>query len=505
MAAPRRTRPRRLITPADSAPLEQFREAFRRAEFTVPSITALLGNGSVTELKARSPRLLHATRSGSPLDTLIRLFVAGVGAPLEQADAALSPLASAQLASLGLVRITGEQVIPLISILPHDDLLVASDQPFRSGTIADYVPGILDSSVFLELFTIRRHFESALDIGAGCGIQSLRAALHSTHVAAVDTSRRALDFARFNAALNGASNIQFVLGNGFQPVSDLHFDLIVGNLPFVITPAPRYFYRDSGMRLDVFAQSILTEAPLHLNDGGYCQILCQWIEREGEEWRDRLQGWFEGSGCDVWVMKNDTLTPDAYAEKWIADTEPCPREGAEALFEQWMEFYAAERIIAIHSGAIAMRRREGDNWLRMDDGPERARSPFGDAVLRAFAIGDYLRAIDDAALLEQCLLVSSDIHLIQRCEASGGAWHAGAAQLRFHNELEYIANVDTYVAQLVARSNGTQTLSTLISEIAAATGIPSDRLAPACLKLVRGLLERGFLLPPEAPSNGKST
>jgi len=38
------------------------------------------------------------------------------------------------------------------------------------------------------------------------------------------------------------------------------------------------------------------------------------------------------------VMKNDSLPSDAYAEKWIADTEPHPPEG---LFERWMEFYTA--------------------------------------------------------------------------------------------------------------------------------------------------------------------
>lgn len=490
---------RRLKTPSDPAVLAQFREVLRAADFTVSAITGLLGNAEITELKSRSPRMLYRTRSGNTLDTLIRLFVAGVPVPVEQAEAALQPVPVSTLTQIGVLRVASGKAVPLVSILPHDDLVVASDQPFRSGKDADYVPGMLDSSVFLELFAIRRPVTSALDLGTGCGIQALRASLHSDHVTAVDLSPRALDFGRFNAALNGASNIEFLEGSGFEPLTGRRFDLIVANLPFVITPSGRYFYRDSGQKLDGFAHSILTEAPSHLNEGGYCQLLFQWVEVEGQDWHDRLQEWFDGSGCDVWVMKNDSRPPDAYAEKWIADTEPRPAEGVERLYEQWMAFYEAERIVAIHSGAVAMRRRDGNNWIRMDEGPDRARSPFGEAVIRAFAAAGTLQTASDKELLAAKLRISPDIHLIQRCEWSNGEWRPEAVQIRFHRELEYIANIDQFVSKLVARSTGERNVGELIDELAEQTGLSAARLRPACLQLIRGLIERGFLLskPPE--------
>src|ERR1051326_7471345 len=266
---------RRLRTPADPRVLAQFREVLRRADFTVPAITRLLGNAEITELKSRSPRLLHATRAGTPLDTLIRLFVAGAPVALGQAEAALNPVPVPSLAESGVLRIATGTAAPLVSILPHDDLVIVSDPPFRRGKAADYVPGMLDSTVFLELFTIRRPLRSALDLGTGCGVHALRAGLHSDQVVASDLSPRALDFARFNAALNGVSNIEFVQGNGFEPVAGRRFDLIVSNLPFAITPSRRYIYRDSGMRLDDFARSFFAAAPGCLTEGGYCQVLCQ--------------------------------------------------------------------------------------------------------------------------------------------------------------------------------------------------------------------------------------
>src|SRR5258708_7637333 len=205
---------RRLVMPADPEVLPQFREALRRAEFTVPAIAALLGSASVTELKSRSPRLLHATRSGNALDTFVRLFVAGVPAEIEQTRSALGPALVSALAEAGVLRVSSRTAAPLISILPHDDLTLAADQPFHSGASPYYVPGITDSSVFLELFTIRRPLISALDFGTGFGLHALRASLHSDRVTAVDVNRRALDFARFNAVLNGCSNMEFLQGDG---------------------------------------------------------------------------------------------------------------------------------------------------------------------------------------------------------------------------------------------------------------------------------------------------
>src|SRR5260370_15362825 len=146
----------------------------------------------------------------------------------------------------------------------------------------------------------------------------------------------------------------------------------------------------------------------------------------------------------------------------MAHPGPVPPEAAAGLSQNWMKYYSSEGITAIHSGAIAMRRRSGNNWLRMDEGPDRARSPFGDAVLKAFAIGDYLLKLDDAALLGERLRVSGDIHMVQRCDWSAGEWQADACQLRFHRELEYIANVDQYISKLVARCTGERAVRELI-------------------------------------------
>ena len=93
-------------------------------------------------------------------------------------------------------------------------------------------------------------------------------------------------------------------GDLFEPVAGMTFDLIVSNPPFVISPESRYIYRDSGMAGDEVCRKICREAPRFMTDGGFCQIICNWAEFKGQDWRERLKTWFEGSGCDVWVMRN---------------------------------------------------------------------------------------------------------------------------------------------------------------------------------------------------------
>src|SRR5258708_33193659 len=157
---------RRLLTPSDPGVLPRFREVLHRADFTVPTLAGLLGGDSVTELKSRSPRLLYATRSGRPLDTLVRLFVAGVPVDLEQARATLQPALVSALSKAGVLRVTSGSAVPLVTILPHDDLVLASDQPFRSGTVPQSVPGITDTSGLRQLYTIRPPMASVLDFCA---------------------------------------------------------------------------------------------------------------------------------------------------------------------------------------------------------------------------------------------------------------------------------------------------------------------------------------------------
>ena len=89
--------------------------------------------------------------------------------------------------------------------------------------------------------------------------------------------QRALDFARFNAALDGASGTSS--GSMLDPVAGERFGLVVSNPPFVITPrsadVPLFEYRDGG-RPGTRRRDLVRSVGAHLEPGGVAQFLGNW-------------------------------------------------------------------------------------------------------------------------------------------------------------------------------------------------------------------------------------
>jgi len=74
-----------------------------------------------------------------------------------------------------------------------------------------------------------------LDMGTGCGILAVLAAVKAKKVVAVDINPYAIKCAKKNAEFNGVENkIEFRLGELFQPISSNEtFDLIIFNPPYL--------------------------------------------------------------------------------------------------------------------------------------------------------------------------------------------------------------------------------------------------------------------------------
>ena len=156
-------------------------------------------------------------------------------------------------------------------------------------------------------------------------------------------------------------------------------------------------------------------------------MLCNWAHVAGQDWRERLAAWFEGSGCDAWVMRTDTLDAAAYAAKWIRHTERDEPEAFSRRFKEWMAYYEREQIEALSGGVITLRRRTAPaNWFRADDGPEKMLGPAGDGIALAFEVHDFLETVrEDEDLLRQRLRLSPDARLQQRFEPAEGGWASG--------------------------------------------------------------------------------
>ena len=151
--------------------------------------------------------------------------------------------------------------------------------------------GTAASTRTLAQATIRRYSQAKLDLGTGSGILSLLAAAHSERVVALDSNPRAIAMAQLNARLNDVTNIEFLEGDIFEPVAGLaiRFDRLQS--PFVIAPVQVYLHSHSDMPLDRFCEALVRTAPGFLTEGGYCQIVCNWVQLVGKNWQKRLESW----------------------------------------------------------------------------------------------------------------------------------------------------------------------------------------------------------------------
>jgi hypothetical protein len=354
------------------------------------------------------------------------------------------------------------------------------------------------SSRFLAQMTIRRPRGRTLDLGTGCGVQAFLAAAHSDQVVAVDANARAVNCAAFNAQLNGRANVVCLEGDLFEPVQGQAFDLIVCNPPFVIGPRSDYVHTDSGRPLDEMCRTIAGTVPLLLREGGYGQLLCNWVHVKGQDWRERLAGWFAGSGCDVLILHADPQDAAAYAAERIAERGD-DTGGLGRPFDEWLAYFERENIEAVGTGVISLRRSvRSTNRVRWERMPE-LRGACGEAIARAFERQDFLEEHgDNSALLEARLRPAAELRWEQELAYSSEGWSGVHSRFRLEEGLAFVSNAAFDVVEFVSRCAGRR-LGDVLRELPAPPGQDVGTLIAARLRVVRRLVEVGYLVP-DVPS-----
>ena len=145
-------------------------------------------------------------------------------------------------------------------------------------------------------------------------------------------------------------------------------------------------------------------------------MLCEWAQIKGQPWEERVAEWLENTGCDAWVMKGLTQDPEEYAQQRIKETSEDTSQDA-ASFHGYMNYYRHRGVEAIHDGLIVMRRREGKNWVRIEEVPTTPKGELGEMIVSTFAAHTMMQQID------------SDEKLLA-LQAADGAQRASGAGLR---------------------------------------------------------------------------
>ena len=481
--------------------IARMREVLAAADYSELGIYHRLQAEDAVRFEPREiPRLMEMTRRKTPLDIFIRLFLLGAPVPVGAAAGAVAPMALDDWTDEGLLSADGDAVRAPLQLVPASRLLVAFDPSTRHGVVEaqpDHVHGLGMSSLNLLNGTIRREVGAALDLGTGCGIQGLVCARHSRRVISTDVNPRALNIARFNAMLNGLENILFREGSRFDPVERERFDLILMNPPFAISPDRRFWFRDGGMAGDGFVKALITEAPAHLNEGGFCQITAQWAHRRGEAWTDRLKRWLEGSGCDAWVLRMKTQNPETYAANWISETEKNSPQAYRERWRGWMAYFEASGIEAVSTGMIALRRRpsiDNDFWVTED--VESIGDGAGAAFYRGFLLRDFVRRTRDAAWLDTAFTLAPEIRIEKSLTPGMPGWALEKIILRHLGGIRFAGQLDGRMIDLLGRCDGSTPLGHLVDALAETMGTDRGDIVASVLGVMRNLVARGFVLPP---------
>lgn len=485
---------------ADPDDYARMRDVLTAADYNDENILKTVGQDAVSAQKdSYRLALQDKLNAKTPQQTLILLFLVGESVDVQDARAAVAPMPLEKWVDAGLITVTDDRVTASIQLMPFCGVFMAYDRPVvaRGEAAQDYVMGVGSSTMTLANITVRRHVGKALDLGSGCGTHAFLAAGHSEQVFAVDRNPRATVFAQFNAKLNGLTNVYPVTGSLFEPVAEHRFGLVVSNPPFVISPSQRFIYRDGGLRGDEFCRRLARDVPAYLEEGGYCQFLCNWAHYKGQDWQERLAGWFDGTGCNVWVMRSETRDASTYATTWITHTEGSSSQNLSAMYNQWMGYYDQEGIEQMSTGIVMMRKTSGSaNWCKITDSPHKMLGRCGDDIQLCFALRDYLEsARNDVTLLDAKLTVSSAVRMNQQFRPEDDGWVGGSPELCRTQGLAFSHTVDPYIAGLVARCDGQRTLRELIDGLAQAAQQDVNTITPPILGMVRQLIDQGFLLP----------
>ena len=529
------------VTPAQATSL---RADLAESGWGVEAVAALLGEAADAALRReiRLPALravraaLAAGSAPSPVAVLTALFMLGEPVPATALDAALPRTAAAGAAAIGLV---GEPdgagyVRARVDLRPHEAVddagevrwWVASDlgELVTGRALApDHVLGVGGAGLTLAGLTPRTPVRAALDLGCGCGIQTLYLLRHAEYVVATDISARALAFTAFNAALagvsvagapdagtesvagsesgsdSGAGRLELLRGSLLEPVAGRRFDLIVSNPPFVITPPavreaglPLMEYRDAGGPVLPRLVAGLGE---HLEPGASAVMLGNWEHRGAGSWRDAVAAWLP-EGFDAWVVEREVQDPVEYAAMWLRDGGLTPDRDAEAFdaaLEAWIDDFEVRDVRGVGFGYLIVHRprRPREPWRLLEEVTTSGQGVLGPHVAEVLEARERLAGLDDEAVADLHPLLAPDVteerHLIP------GAAEPTVILLRQGGGLGRTLRASTAVAALVGVADGELSVDQIASAVAALTGEDVTALRTEMVEATRRLVTTGLL------------
>ncbi|RLP10167.1 methyltransferase [Propionibacterium australiense] len=448
-------------------------------------------------LQQALPRAVVDAATGGPLDVaaLLRAGILREGAPGSATtagagvDGASLVEAAVDIRPYGFEDATGQWSGWVVAApVPGLDTMVTPTRP-------DYVLGVSPASTSLAQLSVPDEVGSALDLGTGCGVQSLHLARHAGRVVATDLNPRACELAGLTMALNGLDRVEVRAGSLYEPVAAERFDLIVTNPPYVMSPpssdGERLVYREGSFTGDGLVERIVRGAPGHLTAGGLLQVLANWADIRGTDWRDRLSEWVAGTGCDLWVVEREHLDVYEYVEMWLTDAGLAGSRQWVPRYREWLGYFEQLGVTGVGMGWIMLRNSGSARpRLRLEQWPYEIGQPVGPALSSGWrALG--ARAVSDDELFAAHCVLSPDV--VQETMGVPGAAEPSHVVLRQGTGLRRAIEVDAALGGVLGACDGELSLGRIVDAVAGLLDAEPGRLRSELAPGLRDALADGFI------------
>jgi hypothetical protein len=496
--------------------LDRLRSRLAEIDYTVDRIIDLVGEHEHAALgRNNTTPALRALRGiDDPTATLARLWPLQQPVDREDLERAVPGLAE-KLITGRVLEVDHDQVRARIDLRPYasddgaggwifSDLTPGLDGPM-TPVPPDFVLGVSPASMTLAEMTIRRPVASALDLGTGCGVQSLHLARHADRVVATDVNHRALAMARATMRLNGVDRVDVREGSLYGPVGDQRFDLIVTNPPYVMSPPSdadrRLTYREAGLVADDLVRQVIVDGARRLNPGGSLQVLGTWAQLHGQDWQDRLAGWIRGTGCDAQILRREVLDAYEYIEIWLADAgllgEPSTTRRADwgisdpspyrEAYRQWCDYFDELGIESVGMGWFTLTDAGRDvPVVTIEDWPHPVEQPIGPAWADRIDAVNLSERLSDADVLATRWKLAEDI--TQETVGPPGAEDPAVIVFRQQRGFRRAVRADTALAAVLGACDGELTLEQIVDAVAGILRVDVADLGNEILRHVRSLI-----------------
>lgn len=429
------------------------------------------------------PQLRQVILNGLEDVSILRLFNIAETISMPEAETLFGKSLLTNLIEAGLLGENKSEVFSYFHIQTHKGLVFLSDYSLPQGIPHDLVLPVGPSGRYLDAITIRKKVDSALDLGCGCGIQTLLLTAHSTLVTATDINKRCLSLTALNARLNDIHNIELLEGSYFEPVRGRKFDLIVSNTPYVITPGKDKIYRDAKGSGDEAVMNVIQQTPEYLHEGGHAHILATWLHKKKQAPEEPIQTTVKQLSVDTLLVYEKSFSPIQYASDWIYDDIS---RGALTFYWTWLQWVLWYRRMGMERfafGSLTLRKRTNiANWFRLETAQHIAGETAGDHIHQlVLTSGLDLSQLD----LWNAKLLSS--HLDIKKDEQGEV-----RRIKMRDCLVLPVKISSFAGDVIGHLDGTRTLRQAWEKASSGqTAVPEKETD--VLNLIIKLIKNGYL------------